>query len=75
MKERKIKILIILMAIAVLGLIVVQVYWSIRTIATEEIRFNAKMNEAMLSVVTKIDKEKTADIIVKKVKASRDKLV
>ncbi|VAX28880.1 Two-component system sensor histidine kinase [hydrothermal vent metagenome] len=75
MKERKIKILIILMTIAVLGLIIVQVYWSIKTIATEEIRFDAKVNETMLNIVNKIDKDKTADIVVKKIKGGKDKLV
>ena len=75
MKERKIKILIMLMTVAVLGLIVVQVYWSIKTIATEEIRFDAKVNEAMLSVVNKIDKEKTANIIVNKISGGNEKIV
>lgn len=75
MKELRIKILIILMTFAVLGLIAVQVYWSIKTIATEEIRFDAKVNEAMINIVSKIDKEKTVEILIKKVSGDKDKVV
>jgi len=63
------------MTIAVIGLIAVQVYWSIKTISTEEIRFDAKVNEAMKNTVAKINKERTADIIVNKVVSGKDKVI
>jgi len=75
MKERKIKILIILMTFAVLGLIVVQVYWSIKTIATEEIRFNAKVNEIMRNVVINIGRDNTAKILIEKVGGADQKVI
>ena len=75
MKERKIKILIILMTFAVLGLIVVQVYWSIKTIATEEIRFNAKVNEVMRNVVINIGRDNTAKILIEKVGGADQKVI
>lgn len=75
MEKYKVKLLITLMTIAVIGLVVVQVFWSVKTISTEEIRFDAKVNAAMISVVSKLDKHKTADIIVEKVIGDEPKMV
>lgn len=75
MKEYKVRLLITFMTIAVIGLVVVQVFWSVKTISTEEMRFDAKINSAMLSVVSKLDKHKTADIIIEKAIGDDQKMV
>lgn len=67
MKEKKIKILIVIMTFAVVGLISLQIFWSIKTLNMEEIRFDATINQIMNDVVINLDKKRTANIIINKV--------
>ncbi|MBU0474236.1 MAG: HAMP domain-containing histidine kinase [Bacteroidetes bacterium] len=67
MKENKIKILIVVMALAVVGLISLQIFWSVKTINTEEIRFDATINNVLADAVRSIEKNRTANILLKKV--------
>lgn len=66
MKEKKINIVVTIMALAVIGLIAVQYYWITNAITIEGIRFNINVNMALEEVVKKLNKTETANIIVKK---------
>ncbi|MBU0561617.1 MAG: hypothetical protein KKG93_18845 [Bacteroidetes bacterium] len=72
MKERKLKTTVVFMAIAVVGLIAVQIYWIMNAISIEEIKFKSSANEALLSVVNKIDKNETASVIIKKISKGKE---
>ena len=75
MKENKIKILIIVMAFAVLGLISLQIFWSVKTINTEEIRFDATINNALTNAVFSIEKNRTANILLNKVNKGTNSII
>lgn len=75
MKKKKIKTLILTMTIAVIGLISLQIFWSIKTIETEKIRFDATINKILSDVVVKIEKVRTANILVEKVSSDDKNLV
>jgi two-component system, OmpR family, phosphate regulon sensor histidine kinase PhoR len=75
MKKKKIKTLILAMTIAVIGLISLQIFWSIKTIETEKIRFDATINKILSDVVTKMEKVRTANILVEKVSGEDKDLV
>jgi two-component system phosphate regulon sensor histidine kinase PhoR len=66
MKEKKLKIIIGLMSVALLGLIAVQIYWIKNAIELEEKLFDYNVNDAMHSVVKKISQHESADYIVHK---------
>jgi two-component system phosphate regulon sensor histidine kinase PhoR len=66
MNEKKLKVIIGLMSIALLGLIAVQIYWIKNAIELEEKLFDYNVNDAMQSVVNKISKYESADYIVHK---------
>jgi two-component system phosphate regulon sensor histidine kinase PhoR len=66
MKEKKLKIIIGLMSIALLGLIAVQIYWIKNAIELEEKLFDFKVNDAMQSVVKKISQNESAKFVVHK---------
>jgi two-component system phosphate regulon sensor histidine kinase PhoR len=68
MKEKKIKIIIALMSIALLGLIAVQIYWIKNAIELEEKLFDYNVNDAIQSVVKKISQKESADYVVHKLK-------
>ncbi|MBU1677510.1 MAG: hypothetical protein KKD86_01435 [Bacteroidetes bacterium] len=72
MKERKLKTTVVFMAIAVVGLIAVQIYWIMNAFSIEEIKFKSSANEALLSVVNKIDKNETASVIIKKISKGKE---
>jgi two-component system phosphate regulon sensor histidine kinase PhoR len=64
MKERRVKIIITLMTIAVVGLIGVQFYWIANAYAIEKERFEAKVNNALSIVIEKMDRNKTAGTLI-----------
>jgi len=66
MKEKKLKIIIGLMSVALLGLIAVQIYWIENAIELEEKLFDYNVNDAMQSVVKKISQHESADYVVHK---------
>ena len=64
MKERRLKLIIVLMSLAVIGLIAVQLFWIANAVNVEEEKFSTNVSDALLSVVKKIDKEETASVIL-----------
>jgi len=67
MKEKRLKIIIILMTLATVGLIAVQVYWINVIISTEELRFASSVNDALSNVVSLIEKHEAANILIDKI--------
>lgn len=67
MKERRIKIIIGLMAFAVIGLIGVQVFWLTNLIKVEEERFNRSVSNAMIAAASKLERSEAAKMLVNKV--------
>lgn len=72
MKEKRIKIILGLMAFAVIGLIGVQVFWLTSLIKVEEERFNRSVNNAMLSAAAKFERSEAAQILIKNVWVAAD---
>ena len=66
MKEKNLKIIIGLMSVALLGLIVIQIYWIKNAIELEEKLFDYNVNDAMHSVVKKISQHESAEYVVHK---------
>jgi len=66
MKKSNLLIVIILASIALLGLIVVQVFWVNNAMMLAEEHFNQNVNEVLSKVVVKMEKQMTAAKIVKK---------
>jgi len=76
MKERKLKIIIALMSLALLGLIAVQYYWISNAIKLEEKLFDYKVNDSMIKAVKKISKDESAKYFVHKfIKPGNDNLL
>ena len=67
MKERKLKIIIALMTVSVIGLIAVQFYWIANIIKVEEDRFNNTVFRSIRNVAEGLEKKEAATIVVKKV--------
>ncbi len=67
MKERKIKIIVTLMTLAVIGLISVQMYWIFNLIRVEDERFHRIVNDALMRVSHRIEEEEAANAVVKKI--------
>lgn len=67
MKEKRITIIIGLMAFAVIGLVTVQVFWLINLIKVEEERFDRSVNNAMLASADKLEKKEAAKMLIEKV--------
>lgn len=67
MRKHKIKIIVTVMTIAVVGLIAMQVYWIVNVIKVEEERFERKVNDALLLVADKIDRDEAAQVITRKI--------
>lgn len=68
MKERKLKILIGIMAAALLLLTGIQIYWTATAIAIEEERFESSVNAALNDAALKLEKNRTAEIVVHKLR-------
>ncbi len=75
MKKSKIKILAIAMKLALVGLITLQIFWSIKIIETEKIRFDATINNVLSNVVLSIEKNRTANILIKKINSDSGDLL
>lgn len=60
MKEKKVKIIIVLMSLAVLGLLTAQMYWLVTSIKVEEDKFDRNVIEALVAVSSKLEKEDVA---------------
>jgi len=67
MKHNKIKILISVMTFALIGLITLQIYWSVKTIEMEEVRFDATINNVLANVVLRLEKDRTANVLIEKI--------
>jgi two-component system phosphate regulon sensor histidine kinase PhoR len=74
MKEKRLKIIVSAMAIALIGLIAVQLYWVVNVIKIEEARFESNVSDAINFVVDKIDKSEIAERIVKQFVLPADSL-
>lgn len=72
MKERRLKIIIAVMSIAVLGLISIQFYWISNLIRVEETRFEKNVGEVLTYVVQKIEENETTELIVESVGLNDD---
>jgi len=66
MKEKQLKIIIILMSIALAGLIAIQGYWIKNAIDLANEKFDIDVTEALLMTVNKIEKEETKNVVVRK---------
>lgn len=64
MKEKKLKIVVFFMLVAVLSLIYVQYYWIRVAFQIEEEKFDRNVNEAISSVIRKLEKEETASVMM-----------
>jgi two-component system phosphate regulon sensor histidine kinase PhoR len=67
MKERKLKIIITLMTVSVIGLIAVQFYWMANIIKVEEDRFRRTVFRSIRKVSEELEKKEAATTVVKKV--------
>ncbi|MFH1194139.1 MAG: HAMP domain-containing sensor histidine kinase [bacterium] len=74
MKEQKLKILIALMAFAIIGLIAVQFYWIANAYSVEEEKFRNNVNDAIKTVVSKLDKEEATTVLFQYANDSNDPL-
>ena len=72
MKEKRLKLIISAMALALIGLISVQLYWVINVVKLEEARFESDVSDALTFVIEKIDKNETAEVVVKRVIKNSD---
>ena len=66
MKEWKIRVIIFLMTIAVIGLIAVQLYWITNAYNVEEQKFKSAVNDALSSTVKRLEKKETESVVIKK---------
>ncbi len=73
MKERKIKIIVTLMTLAVIGLITVQLYWIANLIKVEDERFHRMVTDALMRVSHKIEEDEAAKAVVKKISHKPDR--
>ena len=64
MKERKIKFIVAVMTVAVIGLIAVQLYWITNLIEVERDRFRRNAYHSLFRVVDKIEKEEAAKTVL-----------
>lgn len=70
MKKHRIKIIVVTMALSVIGLIAIQIFWIRNVIKVEEERFERKVNDALLSVAEKIDKNEATESVIRKIELS-----
>ena len=71
MKEQKLKIIIALMTVSVIGLIAVQFYWMANIIKVEEDRFRRTVFRSLRKVSEEIEKKEAASTVVKKVSGGK----
>ncbi len=68
MSKRKIQIIIIIITFALLGLVIIQLYWIKNAIAVKEAYFDRSVNEALTNLVYKLEKIEVADRIKNRMK-------
>lgn len=66
MKEKKLRIITLLMSLTVVGLISIQIYWINNAYSIEEIRFEEDMRQALRNVIKKLEKKEAARIVFEK---------
>ena len=67
MKELRLKIIIVLMAVSIIGLLSIQFYWIKNLIRVEEGRFHRMTTDAMMRVSHNIEQEEAAKTVIKKI--------
>ena len=72
MKERKIKIIVGLMSISVIGLIALQIYWMNNLIKIEEERFERSVNIALINTADKLEKLEATNAVLNKITGGKD---
>ena len=72
MKERSLKIIVALMTISVIGIITIQFYWINKALTLEEEKFNKNVGIALSEVVKLIEKNETANVLVKEISTSSE---
>ncbi len=75
MKERKIKIIIAVMALSVTGLIALQIYWLKSIIKIEEERFETTVNIALLNASELLSKDEAAHAVVNRITGGKKDVV
>jgi len=73
MKERKIKFIVALMTVAVIGLIAVQLYWISNLIQVERERFRRNVFHSLIRVVDQIEKEEAAKTVLANILEKKEK--
>jgi two-component system, OmpR family, phosphate regulon sensor histidine kinase PhoR len=68
MSGKKIKLIIALMSVALIGLIALQLYWVDNALHLQELQFNQNVNLAMNEVVDKLEKEEAAGFIASRLR-------
>lgn len=64
MKEKKLKIIIVSMAIALMGLIAFQIFWISNTYKLEKERFSRNVKEALSEVASGLEEEETKNALI-----------
>lgn len=75
MKESKLKYIVAIMTIAVIGLIGTQIYWISNIISIEREKFDRTVQGALLRVTAKLEKHETANTIIKKITPSKQNAI
>ncbi|MBN2571681.1 MAG: HAMP domain-containing histidine kinase [Ignavibacteriales bacterium] len=66
MKEKRLKLIIIFLTTAIIGLIFIQLYWIVNSVTLEKEKFQARVIDALHFIADRIEKEETAEIILRK---------
>jgi len=75
MKERRIKIIVSVMTICVIGLIALQIYWINNMIKVEEERFERSVSIALVNAAAKIEKQEAAKAVIGKITGGKNNAV
>jgi two-component system, OmpR family, phosphate regulon sensor histidine kinase PhoR len=75
MKKHKLKIIIALMSAAVVGLILVQIYWISNMIRVEEEQFQKSVFTALMETAGKLQKKEAAHNIINKISGGKNRVV
>jgi two-component system phosphate regulon sensor histidine kinase PhoR len=67
MKEHRLKIIIVLMIVSIIGLLSIQFYWIKDLIRVEEERFHRITTDALMHVSNQVEKEEAAKTVIKKI--------
>ncbi len=74
MNKTKLKIIIVFMSFAVIGLVAIQVYWILRMYNSEKLRFSNYVNESLIAVSEKLEKREIAKIFLDKTNSAPPKI-